>query len=191
MRAPMIAGALFCIAIGIWPTGALRLIAPAATFVARVTAAPSDAVGPLLAITRVAVVLLVLIAVLALLRLVLLRGRPVTRAATWGCGYIAPTTRMQYTAVSFAKPLLTPFAPVIHARVYEEGPTGYFPANANYEEHLGDMAGERFLRPGTRRVVRALSRLRVIQQGRVQLYLVYIAVTLVLLLIWQLMGVGR
>jgi hypothetical protein len=50
------------------------------------------------------------------------------------------------------------------------------------------MAGERFLVPATGRIVRALSRLKVIQQGRIQLYLVYIAVTLVALLAWQLAG---
>jgi hypothetical protein len=98
---------------------------------------------------------------------------------------------MQYTAASFAQPILALFTPVIHSRVEQQGPEGYFPEKAHYEEHLGDMAGERFLLPAARRVVRVLSRLHVIQQGRVQLYLVYIAVTLVVLLVWQLMGTGR
>ncbi len=191
MRAPMILGALLCIAIGLWPTGAIQLVSPAATLLGRMPAAPADVAGPLLAITRVAVVLLALMALLALLRHALLRGREVTQAATWGCGYAAPSPRMQYTSTSFAEPLLAPFASVISSRVSQEGPSGYFPAKSHYEEHIGDMAGERFLIPGTRRVIRALSRLRVIQQGRLQLYLVYIAVTLVVLLVWQLMEVGR
>jgi hydrogenase-4 component B len=191
MRMAMIVGALLCIAIGLWPTGAVRLVAPAATFLGRIPSAPADAAGPLVAITRVAVVLLMLVALLAFLRRALLRGREVARAATWGCGYGAPTPRMQYTAASFAQPLLEPFAAVIHVRVHQDGPTGYFPAKARYEEHLGDVAGERFLVPATRRVVRALARLRVIQQGRLQLYLAYIAATLVAFLIWQLMGTGR
>jgi hypothetical protein len=45
--------------------------------------------------------------------------------------------------------------------------------------------------PATRLVVRALSRIHAIQQGRLQVYLVYIAVTLVVLLVWQLVGTGR
>jgi len=191
MRVPMILDALLCIAIGLWPLGAVQLVAPAATFLGHVVEMPSDAAGPLLAITRVAVVLVTLMVLLALLRRRLLRRRFVTQAATWGCGYAHPTPRMQYTAASFAEPLLTPFASVIHTRVHQEGPSGYFPAKAYYEEHVGDMAGERFLVPGTRGIIRVLSRLRVIQQGRLQLYLVYIAATLVVLLIWQLMGVRR
>jgi hypothetical protein len=98
---------------------------------------------------------------------------------------------MQYTAASFAQPILALFAPVIHSRVEQHGPDGYFPAKARYEEHPGDVAGERVLLPATRRVVRALSRLHAIQQGRLQLYLVYIAVTLVVLLVWQLEGTSR
>jgi hypothetical protein len=97
---------------------------------------------------------------------------------------------MQYTGASFAQPILALFAPVIHSRVDQRGPDGCFPARAHYGEHLGDMAGERVLLPATRRVVRALSRIHAIQQGRLQLYLVYIAVTLVVLLVWQL-GIGR
>jgi hypothetical protein len=147
--------------------------------------------GPISAITRVGAVLLALVVLLGLLRLALLRGREVSSAATWGCGYAAGSPRMQYTAASFAQPILALFAPVIHSRVEQQGPDGYFPAKARYEEHLGDVAGERVLLPATRRVVRALSRLHAIQQGRLQLYLVYIAVTLVVLLIWQLVGTSR
>jgi hydrogenase-4 component B len=152
---------------------------------------PIGNVGPLVAITRIALVLLFLIALLSVFRLGLLRGRAVRTATTWGCGYNALSPRMQYTAISFAEPLLTPFAPLIPARIQEQRLVGYFPAKASYEKQFGDAAGERFLLPGTRRVVRAISRLHVIQQGRVQLYLVYIAVTLVVLLLWQVRGIGR
>lgn len=188
MRTPMILGSFLCVSIGIWPAAAIRLVAPAATALGRLPPVAMAVVGPLSAITRMAVLLLALACLLALLRRALLRGRSVAAAATWSCGYPAPTPRMQYTAASFAEPVLEPFAAAIPRSIHQEGPEGYFPAKANYEEYLGDLAGERLLVPATRRVVRALSRLKVIQQGRLQLYLVYIAVTLVLLLFWQLAG---
>jgi hydrogenase-4 component B len=191
MLTPMVLGSLLCVSIGIWPAAAIRLVAPAATLLGRLPSVPMTVAGPMVAITRVAVVLLALVALLALLRRALLAGRPVASAATWGCGYSAPTPRMQYTAASFAEPVLEPFAAAIPRRVRQEGPAGYFPATAHYEEHLGDMAGERFLVPATRRVLRAISRIKVIQQGQLQLYLVYIAATLVALLVWQLAGSGR
>lgn len=191
MRVPMILGSLFCVVIGVWPAGALRLVAPAANSLTRLPAVPATVAGPLAAITRMAVVLLALAGLLTLLRRAVLSGRSVVRGATWGCGYAHPNPRMQYTASSFAEPVLEPFAAAMPRGVRQDGPEGYFPARAAYEEHLGDMAGERFLVPATRRVVHALSRLKVIQQGRLQIYLVYIAVTLVALLIWQLSAAGR
>jgi hydrogenase-4 component B len=190
MRTPMLLGAFLCVAIGLWPAGVVRIVAPVAALLIRMPVTVSDA-GPLSAITRVSAMLLALVLLLGLLRLALLRGREVSRAATWACGYAASGPRMQYTAASFAQPILALFAPVIHSRIDEQGPDGYFPAKAHFEESLGDVAGERVLLPATRRVVRALSRLHAIQHGRLQLYLVYIAVTLVVLLIWQLAGVGR
>jgi NADH:ubiquinone oxidoreductase subunit 5 (subunit L)/multisubunit Na+/H+ antiporter MnhA subunit len=190
MRLPMLFGALLCIAIGLWPWGAVRFVAPAAAFLGKTRGVVPDA-GPLVAVSRVAAVLVTLVMLLGLLRMALLRHREVSGAATWGCGYAAPGPRMQYTAASFAEPILALFAPVIHSRVDEEGPAGYFPARAHREEHPGDMAGERLVLPATRLVVRALSRVHAIQQGRLQIYLVYIAVTLVALLVWQLTGTGR
>ena len=189
MRAPMLVGALLCLAIGLWPAGVVRIVAPAAKLLAQTGVIP-DA-GALVSITRAGAVLIALVLLLALARRVLLRGREVSLGQTWGCGYSAPGPRMQYTAASFAQPILTLFAPVIHSRVDRQGPDGYFPTRGRYEEHLGDMAGERLLLPATRRVLGALSRVRVIQQGRLQLYLVYIAVTLVALLVWQLAETGR
>jgi len=190
MRGAMRVGALLCVAIGLWPVGAFRLVLPAAQLAGRISPFVTGTSGPLLAISRVAFVLGLLIAALAFLRSALLRRREVKQGVTWACGYPAPSPRMQYTASSFAQPLLATFAPIVHVRTRQHGPSGYFPASAHYEEHIADVAGERLLIPGTRRVVRAFSQLRVIQQGRVQLYVIYIVATLVVLLFWQLLGAG-
>lgn len=191
MRAPMVVCALLCLLIGLWPSGVIQLVTPVTTLLGHVSVASAEIEGPLVGITRAAIVLLVLIALLAVFRRVLLSGRHVDHRATWGCAYAETSPRMQYTSTSFAEPLLAPFAPLIPSHLLQEGPSGYFPAKAHYEAHVGDMAGERFLIPVTRRVIRTLSLIRVIQQGRLQLYLVYIALTLLVLLVWQLMDVGR
>jgi hypothetical protein len=135
-------------------------------------------------------ILLSLILLLAWLRHTLLRRRVVATAGTWGCGYVAPTPRMQYTSASFAQPVLAPFASVLHVRVRSEGPKGLFPQSARYQEHLGDLAGERLLVPASQWVVRMLSQLRILQHGRIHLYLAYIFATVILLLVWQLSGMG-
>jgi hypothetical protein len=98
---------------------------------------------------------------------------------------------MQYTGASFAQPLLQPFGGLLDIVVDQRGPKGYFPREAVFEERTGDPAGERLLLPLTRQILGLLSRIRVIQHGRVQLYLAYIFATLVALLLWQLSGSGR
>ncbi len=188
MRLSMILTALLCAGIGLLPAAAVRLVSPAVDMLAGPGAPRADVIGALPAITGMAGALLALVAVLAWVRSRVLHRRSVARAATWGCGYAAPTPRMQYTASSFAQPLLDPFSGVLPARIEGGGPQGYFPAAARLDRHLGDPAGERFLLPAIRSVIRFLSRVRVLQHGRVQLYLAYILVTLVALLIWQLYG---
>jgi hydrogenase-4 component B len=190
MRLAMGLGATLCILIGLWPDKAVSLVLRPAHMLAG-SEAPFTLVEPLVALSRVAVVVICLTMLLTLLRRALLARRDVRSAPTWGCGYDAPTARMQYTAPSFAEPLLAPFSAVIPKHAERTGPTGYFPSEGRYSEHLADMAGERLILPATRRVVGLMSRLRIIQQGRTQLYLTYMLVTLIVLLVWQLGGTAR
>lgn len=59
-----------------------------------------------------------------------LQGRRARRTVTWGCGYTAPTPRMQYTASSFTEQLsrvLTSFLPSLRR---EQVPSEPFPQNS-------------------------------------------------------------
>jgi len=189
MRAPMLIAALACLAIGLWPAGAVALVAPAAVKLSG-AAMPAD-LGALFHLSLLAAVLVCLIGALAWLRARLLKQRPIGRAATWGCGYPHATPRMQYTATSFAEPVLAPFSSALQIRTHGGLPAGIFPALAHFEKHVGDMAGERVLVPAWRRFLHTARRLRVIQHGRMQLYLVYVLATLVALVLWQLSGAMR
>ena len=186
MRAPMIAGAIACLAIGLWPAGMIELVAPVADDLGG-RAIPTS-LGFLRSISLAAIVLVVLVALLAGLRAALLKHRPVEQAATWGCGYAHPSPRMQYSATSFADPVLMPFASALRVRIHGGLPQGLFPTTAHYEKHMGDMAGERLLVPAWRRFLHTALRLKAIQHGRMHLYLVYMLVTLLALLLWQMGG---
>lgn len=187
MLAPLFLAAAASVAIGVWPQGVVRLVAPAVGSI--LSAPPSvEALGPLTAITRIAAVLAAVVAFVSLVRVLLLRGREIRAGATWACGYVAVTPRMQYTGASFSQPLLAPFGGVLDVRVTRREPEGYFPHDSAFEVHTGDPAGERLLLPAMRHLLGVFSRIRIIQQGRVQLYLAYILVTLIVLLLWQLGG---
>jgi len=93
---------------------------------------------------------------------------------------------MQYTAASFAQPLTDLFHDVLRPRRHAKLPAGFFPANASWETHPEDMAREQVYRPLFALVERAAVQLRRLQEGRVQVYLLYMALTLLILLITAL-----
>ncbi len=124
------------------------------------------------------------VVVLAVL-LLLAATRRAAKAPTWDCGYAAPTARMQYTASSLARGLVGFFAWAMPPVVHTPRPFPLFPSSAAFESHVPDTVLDRALLPALRGARWALGFARFIQHGRMQLYLVYLGVTLVVLLAWS------
>ena len=120
------------------------------------------------------------------LRFWLLSGHPVATTQTWGCGYARPTPRMQYTASSFAQPLTNLFSPLLQTRRRLIPPAGFFPRVASLATATPDLASAQVYAPAFSAIGRGLAALRWLQHGRVHLYVLYIALTLLVLLIWKL-----
>jgi formate hydrogenlyase subunit 3/multisubunit Na+/H+ antiporter MnhD subunit len=190
MRTPMFALALACVGIGVSSPVLLPVLArvlpgvegmpPGATMPELLSAQPA-----LLGVTRVGALLIALVLLFGALRWLLLRRRPVRAAVTWDCGYARPTPRHQYTASSFVQPVLDLFAPMLGTRVSSVNPRGVFPSTASLETSTPDSFRERVFRPIFVEVERALGKFRRIQEGRVQVYVLYIALTLLALLAYQ------
>ena len=117
-----------------------------------------------------------------------LRRQKTGMTVTWDCGYAQPTARMQYTGSSFAQPLLALFEPLLQTKQHRRPPDGLFPKAANLETETPDLCRSRLFHPVFMELNRLLGRLRWLQQGQVQLYVLYIALTLVALLAWKLGG---
>ena len=104
---------------------------------------------------------------------------------TWGCGYHAPTARMQYTGRSFAELLAERvLPPLLRARVSIERPTAVFPGSARLSSDSTDPLTRSVYEPFFDRWARRFSRLRWLQQGFLHVYLSYIAVVVVAALAW-------
>jgi hydrogenase-4 component B len=182
MRVPMIILALACAAIGVgpvilWPAIVRASLAwqPQARFGAVVTFTPPPALAMLGAWNAALIALGLLAAVALSLRV---RRNGVRRAATWGCGYAAPTARMQYTAGSFAGIITGWFGWILRPRRQVELPAGLFPSHASYEERTPETVLENVVEPTGRGVLAAASTLRRLQHGRLQAYILYIVVAL-------------
>jgi hydrogenase-4 component B len=190
MRLPMVVLALACVGIGLASPWLLPIVARVLPLIGALS---PDASGPglmaarpaLLGVTLVGSLFLVVLCLLAALRTSLLRRRPVRAAVTWDCGYARPTPRLQYTASSFAQPILDLFAPMLGTRVSSVNPRGIFPSAASLETSTPDSIRERVFRPIFVEIDRLLARFRRIQEGRVQVYVLYIALTLLALLAYQ------
>jgi hypothetical protein len=180
-----------CVAVGLFPVPAIRAMVPMLQSVTRlpeasVSAAVAAAAGPLWMLTVGAGIVLVCALALALVRRRLLASRPVEATVTWDCGYARPSARMQYTASSYAQPLTALFRLLLGTKTRAALPVGLFPRRATFHTHTPDTFREGLYRPAFAGVERILDRLRVLQHGRIQLYVLYIVVTLIVLMVWKL-----
>jgi hydrogenase-4 component B len=106
-------------------------------------------------------------------------------SATWGCGYVAPTPRMQYTSSSFAQMLVTLFARVLWPRIHQPTVQGLFPRPTAFHSEVPDTVLDRAVVPAFRLGGRLASWFRVLQAGSIQTYLLYIFLALIVLLLWR------
>ncbi|MHC1790317.1 proton-conducting transporter transmembrane domain-containing protein [Solidesulfovibrio sp.] len=105
---------------------------------------------------------------------------------TWGCGYEAPTARMQYGAASFVEPSARVLGlPMGLSRRLDMDP-GLFPARATLVVASPDAVKNRIFVPIFEAVGRFCDALKVVQHGRVHLYILYVLATVVALLAWKL-----
>ena len=130
--------------------------------------------------------LIILIVSLSIARALMLARRTVIRDVTWDCGYALWSPRMQYTASSFAQPLTSAFGVFLQTRNTLMAPRGLFPNEASFYSETPDPYQAYLFRPLFVGLRRGFLWLRPLQQGKVQLYILYIALTLIALLLWQL-----
>jgi len=182
---PAFALAAACAVIGLAPAlvlaPALRvgaLVAHRAAGVAALDLGGLAAAGPL---TVFALALAAALSLGWLARLLLVRGRSAA-APTWGCGYPAPTPRMQYTASSFAAPLLLELRPL--AGVHVRRTAGAFAT------HAVDPVLAGLVLPAWRGLRAAAARLRPLQRGRLALDVLYVVAALLALLLYLLAVTG-
>ncbi|MBI5442102.1 MAG: hydrogenase, partial [Deltaproteobacteria bacterium] len=186
MLAPMLVLSLLCALIGLEPA----LVAPP---LARVAEAWSGspfvrslpALAPFGALSVAGTALLGLLAAGALVVRHWYRGRPLRRAVTWDCGYLAPSPSMQYTASSFAQMLVGLFSWALRPRVERLRPPGLFAPSGSFASEVPDTVFEGLVQPAFARFDRLAARLRPVQHGRTQLYILYILAAVVALLFWR------
>jgi len=130
-------------------------------------------------------ILLMVLAGVILIRVGLLRGRPVRASVTWDCGYARPDARMQYSGSSYVQPLTGLFHLLLRTRIDFDRPAAIFPGSSRLSTTTPALFRKLLYEPAFERVRLALQRFKWLQHGRLQLYVLYIVIVFVLLLIWM------
>ncbi len=182
MRAGMAFLAAACVLIGIVPGILLRPLSRAVQQLLPGVTLPEGA----MAITRLIPWVAVLVLGIVIASVTVRRTIRVTR--TWACGLPGLDSRMQYTSTAFSHPLRRVFSqvykPESSVEILPEG-RPCFPASIAYSSVRTTSFERTLYRPAVDVIVAAANRLRQLQTGNIQVYLLYMFVALVALLVWM------
>jgi hydrogenase-4 component B len=92
---------------------------------------------------------------------------------TWGCGYIAPNIKMQYTASSFVRNFRKLAEPILSIHKFKKDVGGIFPGIAWHETHPKDMSEEILIKYPIKLIRLFLNWFSFLQNGRPQIYILY------------------
>jgi hydrogenase-4 component B len=108
-----------------------------------------------------------------------LHKRPVSVGPTWGCGYIAPTAKMQYTAGSFVRSYSKLNKSTLLFSKHEKDVIGLFPAEGHYESHAYDKLEKWLIDMPVKAIKSFLKRFLFLQNGSLQSYILYGAIFII------------
>jgi hydrogenase-4 component B len=131
-----------------------------------------------------AAIFILLAGLVYFLRRKLTADKPVDTNATWGCGYVGSTEKMQYTASSFVRAYRKLAEPVLSIHKKKKDIEGIFPGKGLQETHPYDKAEKWFIDYPLRSLKNFFNRFTFLQNGNLQFYILYglVFITLVLII---------
>ena len=118
------------------------------------------------------ILILVIIAVW-IIRKYLLSHRTIESGPTWGCGYVAPNYKLQYTAASFIRTYSKLFAPALLVEKEEEILKGVFPGKIKYHTHAHDKVEKWLIDPILKLNKKFMGQFVFLNNGKLQFYILY------------------
>jgi hydrogenase-4 component B len=187
MVAPMALLALLCAVIGLVPLSVAGLLDGAVVSWNPALGAGGVSLAGMAPLGWITGINLALAAVIGVTAALLLGGiRGASAAPTWGCGYLRPAARIQYSASSFAELLVGMFGGILRPHREEPEVEGPFPAASRFGSHVPETVLEQVYLPFLEWANEKLGVVRRLQHGHLHLYILYTFLTLVALLAWSL-----
>jgi NADH:ubiquinone oxidoreductase subunit 5 (subunit L)/multisubunit Na+/H+ antiporter MnhA subunit len=116
---------------------------------------------------------LTLAVLIYLLKMRVTINKPQFINVTWACGYVAPTSKMQYTASSFIRAYRKLAEPVLSIRKKKKEITGVFPETGGQETHPYDKVEEWFIDYPLNKLKTFFNWFIFLQNGNLQFYILY------------------
>lgn len=117
------------------------------------------------------------------------RLRNTGRIATWGCGYLKPSSRMAYTAGGYSQLAQdTLFCSCVMPTADSTRSAALFPPPARFDQERPDPVLTRCFLPLFRKLAEHASTCRGLQAGQLNIYVLYIFTATILLLGWSIMA---
>jgi hydrogenase-4 component B len=185
MQLVMVLLASACLFIGIYPEPFVRLAFSGLRDLQMVGAAdPTLFLTLIRNVSLTAALFLVIIIGITLLRRMLYVRKQVDSGPTWGCGFTQPTVRMQYTGTSYAMSMVDFYRPFVPAKTVYTGIKKNFPGLTTYQTKVVDIAEKSMHQKVVKPLFKLLEKMRWIQHGKIQLYIAYIILAIVVLLLF-------
>ena len=112
--------------------------------------------------------------------------RKIVEFNTWGCGYDRANNHMQYTASSYASPLLSMLKPLFKKVFDVEKPRKLFPHSAHFSLQFEDIEEAYVINPLLKIDEWFLSKFESLQSGNIQSYIKYGLIFLLIVIIGSL-----
>jgi hydrogenase-4 component B len=96
-----------------------------------------------------------------------------TSSPTWSCGYVAPTSKLQYTASSFVRSYTKLYKAIFIFSKKEKEIEEIFPTGGHYESHAYDKIEKYLIDKPVEAYQWLMGRFLFLQNGKLQVYILY------------------
>ncbi len=164
--------------IGLFPMAFINLLGKPVSLLTGTLTLPLNEVqlnafSALQPISWAAWMMILLVAGMFAVRKFALSHRKIETGPTWGCGYIAPTSKIQYTAGSFVRTYSKLFGTFLLIGKHEEEVKGIFPSGANYHTHPYDKLEKWLIDSPLKLDKHFMGRFTFLNNGKLQMYILY------------------
>lgn len=175
MLIPLVLILFMMLLIGIFPNIVFGTALAVAT---HLSGAPSGEnllnISPVIVMVgRMSLLMIVLVSVIYFIRTKIIASRPVAYQPTWGCSYVAPNVKMQYTGKSFSKSFAKLFSYIVTERKKYFELQKTFPLPRTFQSSYEEFFEKNMIEPVSRRILTFMYYFTFINNGKIQMYVLY------------------